>query len=651
MIRRPPRSTLSSSSAASDVYKRQVSTQSTGSPAFECEAGWEPRPHRSTGSHSNLMSDLAAERLLHQLTLKQLKPICMRLNVPRSGRKQEIINRLIAACPNQRTLIQLASTGLATPVSAYSAPKQPMPSSVQTLPPAGHPQASSVGGATCYCRRHFPHERVVQCTKCRTWDHSSCVGRQSGRQDGYICAKCVAMKSSVFAKIHEVPVLGPFAVPPKSQGPQMGNLMHTGGSWKPILRFVRLDPQNGCWQIHHPYQASIWVNGLSTQSPDHKEANINRQYRKTDHIPVDLSTAVGDSQFCSVQVDHQDWEMCLGFVLYAEISSSKQLSVKIEQHSTLPEEECREMVKKSFGDDTDLMETAQRVSLRCILTRTKIKVPARGGSCSHLQCFDLENFLSANQWLRSSKCPLCNRTIDLSTLVVDGYVRQIIKDLAAKGLDFDDLDFDPSGNWSNPADKVKSVELLSDDDAPAAPQGSEAAPIELSDSDDDDNLPIFPSVLGACAPVGGARVLNRVKREDDRSAVTGISLAASILSAPANVNVSNVNVSQNAHTVNVSQNAHTVNVSQNAHTVNNAHFGVAANGSIAVSGIRNPPPFTEDDEVNLGEFLNNPDVDNFLDSLRGDSHVPSSSHPALNNSTMNSIHRVTSFSDVLYGDL
>eukprot|EP00657_Telonema_sp_P-1_P004166 TRINITY_DN1962_c0_g1_i12.p2 TRINITY_DN1962_c0_g1~~TRINITY_DN1962_c0_g1_i12.p2 ORF type:complete len:110 (-),score=63.49 TRINITY_DN1962_c0_g1_i12:110-439(-) len=31
MIRRPPRSTQSRSSAASDVYKRQVSTQSTGS--------------------------------------------------------------------------------------------------------------------------------------------------------------------------------------------------------------------------------------------------------------------------------------------------------------------------------------------------------------------------------------------------------------------------------------------------------------------------------------------------------------------------------------------------------------------------------------------------------------------------------------------
>eukprot|EP00656_Telonema_subtile_P005081 TRINITY_DN12306_c0_g1_i2.p1 TRINITY_DN12306_c0_g1~~TRINITY_DN12306_c0_g1_i2.p1 ORF type:complete len:234 (-),score=37.40 TRINITY_DN12306_c0_g1_i2:102-803(-) len=35
MIRRPPRSTLSSSSAASDVYKRQVSTQSTGDASLE----------------------------------------------------------------------------------------------------------------------------------------------------------------------------------------------------------------------------------------------------------------------------------------------------------------------------------------------------------------------------------------------------------------------------------------------------------------------------------------------------------------------------------------------------------------------------------------------------------------------------------------
>eukprot|EP00658_Telonema_sp_P-2_P000460 TRINITY_DN10178_c0_g1_i1.p2 TRINITY_DN10178_c0_g1~~TRINITY_DN10178_c0_g1_i1.p2 ORF type:complete len:150 (-),score=40.88 TRINITY_DN10178_c0_g1_i1:387-836(-) len=41
MIRRPPRSTLSSSSAASDVYKRQVSTQSTGHQLKEMAAAEE----------------------------------------------------------------------------------------------------------------------------------------------------------------------------------------------------------------------------------------------------------------------------------------------------------------------------------------------------------------------------------------------------------------------------------------------------------------------------------------------------------------------------------------------------------------------------------------------------------------------------------
>eukprot|EP00656_Telonema_subtile_P016628 TRINITY_DN187_c0_g1_i2.p1 TRINITY_DN187_c0_g1~~TRINITY_DN187_c0_g1_i2.p1 ORF type:complete len:452 (-),score=87.22 TRINITY_DN187_c0_g1_i2:656-2011(-) len=39
MIRRPPRSPLSSSSAASDVYKRQVSTQSTGQEEEHCRQG------------------------------------------------------------------------------------------------------------------------------------------------------------------------------------------------------------------------------------------------------------------------------------------------------------------------------------------------------------------------------------------------------------------------------------------------------------------------------------------------------------------------------------------------------------------------------------------------------------------------------------
>eukprot|EP00658_Telonema_sp_P-2_P081030 TRINITY_DN819_c0_g1_i2.p1 TRINITY_DN819_c0_g1~~TRINITY_DN819_c0_g1_i2.p1 ORF type:complete len:125 (+),score=38.66 TRINITY_DN819_c0_g1_i2:73-447(+) len=53
MIRRPPRSTLSSSSAASDVYKRQVSTQSTGKTC----GGMEPKEMKVS------MDEMMAERV------------------------------------------------------------------------------------------------------------------------------------------------------------------------------------------------------------------------------------------------------------------------------------------------------------------------------------------------------------------------------------------------------------------------------------------------------------------------------------------------------------------------------------------------------------------------------------------------------------
>eukprot|EP00658_Telonema_sp_P-2_P016619 TRINITY_DN1644_c0_g1_i3.p2 TRINITY_DN1644_c0_g1~~TRINITY_DN1644_c0_g1_i3.p2 ORF type:complete len:169 (+),score=31.15 TRINITY_DN1644_c0_g1_i3:136-642(+) len=53
MIRRPPRSTLSSSSAASDVYKRQVSTQSTGENPLIRMPKADPEPKSAAGGGIN----------------------------------------------------------------------------------------------------------------------------------------------------------------------------------------------------------------------------------------------------------------------------------------------------------------------------------------------------------------------------------------------------------------------------------------------------------------------------------------------------------------------------------------------------------------------------------------------------------------------
>eukprot|EP00831_Metopus_contortus_P023409 TRINITY_DN20657_c0_g1_i1.p1 TRINITY_DN20657_c0_g1~~TRINITY_DN20657_c0_g1_i1.p1 ORF type:complete len:187 (+),score=27.66 TRINITY_DN20657_c0_g1_i1:89-649(+) len=75
MIRRPPRSTQGVSSAASDVYKRQVSTQSTwaAEPGVDDEAVFHPpsRPHMRTvvtrsGGRGNQLEEFRCDlNLLH----------------------------------------------------------------------------------------------------------------------------------------------------------------------------------------------------------------------------------------------------------------------------------------------------------------------------------------------------------------------------------------------------------------------------------------------------------------------------------------------------------------------------------------------------------------------------------------------------------
>eukprot|EP00656_Telonema_subtile_P057738 TRINITY_DN956_c0_g1_i1.p1 TRINITY_DN956_c0_g1~~TRINITY_DN956_c0_g1_i1.p1 ORF type:complete len:139 (-),score=35.24 TRINITY_DN956_c0_g1_i1:315-731(-) len=81
MIRRPPRSTLSSSSAASDVYKRQVvSTQSTGGFHFSAMSGHTIVLRQNTNKKSRTYEDYGSEREALDAICKGFEAELKRLN-------------------------------------------------------------------------------------------------------------------------------------------------------------------------------------------------------------------------------------------------------------------------------------------------------------------------------------------------------------------------------------------------------------------------------------------------------------------------------------------------------------------------------------------------------------------------------------------
>ena len=54
-------------------------------------------------------------------------------------------------------------------------------------------------------------------------------------------------------------------------------------------------------------------------------------------------------------------------------------------------------------------KTKITITLMCPITKTRIRQPIRGKNCTHLQCFDLANYVKSNYTLRKWRCPLCNK--------------------------------------------------------------------------------------------------------------------------------------------------------------------------------------------------------------------------------------------------
>ena len=73
-------------------------------------------------------------------------------------------------------------------------------------------------------------------------------------------------------------------------------------------------------------------------------------------------------------------------------------------------------------------------SLLCHASKKCIETPVRGQSCSHLQCFDLRNYLNTNSVVCAKrwKCPYCEKFVSIRDLVHCGLFQAILDDVGDK---------------------------------------------------------------------------------------------------------------------------------------------------------------------------------------------------------------------------
>ncbi|CAH9089764.1 unnamed protein product [Cuscuta epithymum] len=98
----------------------------------------------------------------------------------------------------------------------------------------------------------------------------------------------------------------------------------------------------------------------------------------------------------------------------------------------------------SVDPDSEIIEGPSRISLNCPISFRRIKAPAKGQSCKHLQCFDYHNYIDINSRRPSWRCPHCNQHVCFTDIRIDQDMAKVLKEV---GKNITDVVLSSDGSW------------------------------------------------------------------------------------------------------------------------------------------------------------------------------------------------------------
>ena len=159
----------------------------------------------------------------------------------------------------------------------------------------------------------------------------------------------------------------------------------------------------------------------------------------------------------------------------------------------------RRQVAELMSGGDDFAVSSQKVSLKCPLSLVPISTPVRGKDCTHIQCFDLTNYLDFTRRSTKFNCPVCNKKdASPSSLIISWFIDEALKKYAG----CDEVEVLSDGSIKavqNVRTGVASNDSDTDDDMPVrkkpktesagATNGKGSKPVEIISLDSDDDEP------------------------------------------------------------------------------------------------------------------------------------------------------------------
>ncbi len=174
----------------------------------------------------------------------------------------------------------------------------------------------------------------------------------------------------------------------------------------------------GVQEICFPHQSELKVNGDDVKANLRglkNKAGSTRPADITQHLRLNKPAASNTVDFTYALTREKYYVgvyVCKMTTVSALVEQIQQHGKRISKASVISE-----LTRKA--NDPDVVAMSQVVSLKCPLSYMRLKIPVRGVSCSHIQCFDALSYLQLQeqgpQWL----CPICNKPTPFEQLAAD----------------------------------------------------------------------------------------------------------------------------------------------------------------------------------------------------------------------------------------
>ncbi|KAL3645653.1 hypothetical protein CASFOL_010833 [Castilleja foliolosa] len=107
--------------------------------------------------------------------------------------------------------------------------------------------------------------------------------------------------------------------------------------------------------------------------------------------------------------------------------------------------------------DSEVIVGASRISLNCPISFRKIKIPVKGHSCKHIQCFDFDNYVDINSRRPSWRCPHCNQHVCFTDIRID---QKMVKILKETGPSVTDVLISSDGSWKDVTENGDTIQKM-----------------------------------------------------------------------------------------------------------------------------------------------------------------------------------------------